>query len=121
MDVWWGGGGSEQHQLSVGQVTPAYWPVDSDWLEVKYLTKGVGDCVTTCTWMKRSRQVRRVTRLSTPKAPPLAGGDVRACVAGVDALVSSEFGDAAHIDVGVEDDGAQRVGNDEKGCRGNRG
>jgi hypothetical protein len=70
--------------------------------------------------MKRGRQVRRVTRLPTPKAQPLAGGDVRACVAGVDALVASEFGDAAHIDVGVKDDGAQGVGDDEEGCRGNR-
>lgn len=35
VDGWRGGrGGSEQHQLSVGQVTPAYWPVDSDWLEM---------------------------------------------------------------------------------------
>ena len=66
--------------------------------------------------MKRGRQVRRVTRLSTPKAQPLAGGDVRACVASVDALVAGELGDAAHVDVGVKNDCAQRVGDDEEGC-----
>jgi hypothetical protein len=26
--------GSERYQLSVGQLIPAYWPVDKDWFEV---------------------------------------------------------------------------------------